>query len=67
MWKKKWYDQSEDTEVCEFGVKISAFIGTCSLQRLYFVSYFADMQWEKFLSKSFSRKKVTNILEIEAE
>ena len=47
--------------------KFPPFIGTCSLQRLYFVSCFADIQWEKFLRKSFSRKKVQNISEIEVE
>ena len=42
-------------------LKFPPFIGTCFLQRLCFVSCFADIQWEKFLSKSFSRKKAQNI------
>ena len=40
MWKK-WYVQSEATEVCEFRAKIPAFY--CSLQRR-----FAHIQREKF-------------------
>ena len=46
--EKKWYVQSEATEVCEFHAKIPAFY--CSLQRR-----FAHIQREKFYSKNFSR------------
>ena len=31
--EKKWYVQSNLTEVCEFGAKISPFFGVCRLQR----------------------------------
>ena len=36
--EKKWYVQSNPTEVCEFGAQISAFFGACRLQRALYDS-----------------------------
>ena len=65
VWEK-WYMQSEAMEAFEFRAKIPAFYShlwlAAPLQRC-----FANIQGEKFFSKSFSRKKVKNISEIWVE
>ena len=66
MWEK-WYVQSEVTEVCEFRAKIPAFYRRFHLAAPSLCERFTDFQREKFISKSFSRKKVKNISEIGVE
>ena len=51
-WKQR-YVQSEATEVCEFPTEIPVFCRRLQLAAPSLTSFFADIQREKFFSKSF--------------
>ena len=62
---EKNYTSSQKSQRCvSFASKFPLFIGAWSLQRPRLTSCFADIQRERFFSKSFSGKKVKNISEI---